>query len=171
MRTLFTAATGLPTLLFTAALLVAACFWVLVAVRAAAVDSFDADVNLDPLGMGGVPVAVALSLLSALAWTLALGAALLLDAIGLTGLAGCCGWRRTPGHCSSPGRSPASCCVRCGVCSPGRCTASAPTNPACRGPRTPGDSRGDCGSPAAATCPRSTTAPSEHGVGGRSRPA
>ncbi|MFI9341864.1 hypothetical protein ACIG0D_11420 [Streptomyces sp. NPDC052773] len=88
MRTLFTAATGLPTLLFTAALLVAACFWVLVAVRAAAVDSFDADANLDPLGMGGVPVAVALSLLSALAWTLALGAALLLDAVELTGLAG-----------------------------------------------------------------------------------
>lgn len=78
MRMFVEAATGLPMILFTAALIVVACFWLLVAVGAAAVDSFDRDADLGAWGMGGVPVAVAVSLLTVLGWFLGVGAALLL---------------------------------------------------------------------------------------------
>ena len=40
------AATGLPTILLTAALVVVVCFWLLAAVGVACADSFDADVDL-----------------------------------------------------------------------------------------------------------------------------
>ncbi|PWI16866.1 hypothetical protein DI272_23890 [Streptomyces sp. Act143] len=87
MRTLVEAATGFPVILCTTALIVVAGFWLLVAVGATAVHSFDADLDLDALGMGGVPVAVAMSLLTALAWLLGVGTALMLDALASTGAA------------------------------------------------------------------------------------
>ncbi|WP_461059034.1 hypothetical protein [Streptomyces pseudoechinosporeus] len=88
MRAFLEAATGFPTLLFTAALVVVVGFWVLVAFGAAGSDSFDADTDLDAWGMGGVPVAVAFSLLTVAAWILALGAAILLDAFVPSGILG-----------------------------------------------------------------------------------
>lgn len=87
MRTFLMAATGLPTIVLTAALVVVACFWLLVAVGVTAADSFDADADLRPSGMGGVPVAVAFSLLTLLAWTLSVGAVFVLTALALPGLA------------------------------------------------------------------------------------
>ncbi|GAA2534784.1 MULTISPECIES: hypothetical protein [Streptomyces] len=80
MRTFVEAATGLPTLLFTAALVVVICFWLLVAAGVTDSRSFDSDADLDALGMGGVPVAVAFSLLTVFAWLLATGAGVLLAA-------------------------------------------------------------------------------------------
>ncbi|MDW8808282.1 hypothetical protein P1P68_26725 [Streptomyces scabiei] len=78
MPTILAAATGLPTILLTTALIVAVCFWLLVAVGLARVDSFDTDVNLRSWRMGGVPVTVAFSLLTVLAWSLSVGVAVLL---------------------------------------------------------------------------------------------
>ncbi|MEV5986716.1 hypothetical protein AB0L85_17100 [Streptomyces sp. NPDC052051] len=85
MRTFLEAATGLPALLFTAALVVIACFWLLVAVGATTPDSFDADADLKAWGLGGVPVMVALTLVTVFAWFLAVGAAVLLAACALPG--------------------------------------------------------------------------------------
>ncbi|MFJ8533604.1 hypothetical protein [Streptomyces sp. NPDC093591] len=113
MRTVLVAAAGFPTLLFTAALVVVVVFWLLVAVGAAASDSFDADVDLDAWGMGGVPVAVAFSLLTGFAWLLSLGAAVLLGLAVPAGVlriltclllpfgAVCVAWRLT-GRCLRP---------------------------------------------------------------------
>lgn len=78
MRTLLSAATGPPTILLTTALVVVLCFWLLVAAGFASAGSFDADVNLRAWGMGGVPAAVAVSTLTAVAWLLSVGAVLLL---------------------------------------------------------------------------------------------
>ncbi|MFJ9582368.1 hypothetical protein [Streptomyces acidicola] len=78
MRTILTAATGLPTILLTAALVVVVCFWLLSALGVAAVGSFDTDVDLRTWRMSGVPVTVALSVLTVLAWSLSVGAALLI---------------------------------------------------------------------------------------------
>ncbi|MFF4153872.1 hypothetical protein ACFYZU_27100 [Streptomyces sp. NPDC001651] len=75
MRTVLTAATGLPTLVLSAALVVAVCFWLLAAAGLAGVRSFDADVDLRGWGLDGVPVTVALSLWTFLAWSLSVGAA------------------------------------------------------------------------------------------------
>ncbi|GAA3791796.1 hypothetical protein ACFS5L_06660 [Streptomyces phyllanthi] len=77
MRTFLAAATGLPTILLTTALVVVVCFWLLAAVGVARVDSFDTDVDLRAWRMGGVPVTVALSLLTVLAWPLSTGGAVL----------------------------------------------------------------------------------------------
>ncbi|MFI9769636.1 hypothetical protein ACIHJG_22595 [Streptomyces sp. NPDC052415] len=85
MRTFLVAATGLPTILLTAALVVAVCFWLLVAVGAAAPDSFDRDVDLRAQRMGGVPVAVAFSLLTAVAWALSVGATIALTSVAPSG--------------------------------------------------------------------------------------
>ncbi|GCB43920.1 hypothetical protein SNL152K_1205 [Streptomyces sp. NL15-2K] len=71
-------ATGLPTILLTTALVVVVSFWLLVAVGVADIDSFDTDVDLWAWRMGGVPVTVAFSLLTVLAWFLSVGAVLLL---------------------------------------------------------------------------------------------
>jgi hypothetical protein len=81
MRTFLLAAVGFPTFLFTTALVVVVVFWLLVAVGVTTSDSFDADVDLAAWGMGGVPVAVAFSLLTAFAWFLSLGATVLLDPV------------------------------------------------------------------------------------------
>lgn len=78
MRTFLAVATGLPTILLTAALVVVACFWLLAAVGAVAVACFDTDADLQAWRMGGVPVTVAFSVLVVLAWCLSVGAAVLL---------------------------------------------------------------------------------------------
>ncbi|WP_328875550.1 hypothetical protein OHT76_38795 [Streptomyces sp. NBC_00287] len=85
MRTLLVAATGLPTILLTAALVVVAVFWLLVAVRVAAPDSFDTDVDLQAWRMGGVPVAVAFSLLTVIGWALSVGATVALTTVAPPG--------------------------------------------------------------------------------------
>ncbi|MFF9058915.1 hypothetical protein ACF09K_09465 [Streptomyces sp. NPDC014882] len=87
MRTFFMAAAGFPTFLFTVPLLAAAGFWLLVAVGAAGPRTFDEDADLGALGLGGVPVAVAVSLWTALAWSGSLGAAVLLEPLASRGLA------------------------------------------------------------------------------------
>jgi hypothetical protein len=80
MRTLLSVVIGPPTILLTAALVVLLCFWFLVAAGFTSVDTFDADANLRAWGMGGVPVAVAVSTLTAVAWFLSVGGGLLLAA-------------------------------------------------------------------------------------------
>jgi hypothetical protein len=85
MRTFLAAATGLPTILLTAALVVVVCFWLLAAVGVAGVDSFDTDVDLRAWRTSGVPVTVAFSLLTVLAWCLSVGAAVLLAVFALPG--------------------------------------------------------------------------------------
>ncbi|NEC29626.1 hypothetical protein G3I20_24325 [Streptomyces sp. SID8111] len=87
MRVLIETATGLPVLLFTAALVVAGCFWLLVALGLTTARAFDADADVRAWGMGGAPVAVVLSLLTLIAWLLAMGAAVLLAAFGPAGSA------------------------------------------------------------------------------------
>jgi hypothetical protein len=68
----------LPTVLFSAALLVVAGFWLLVLLGGAEHDSFDGDADIDAIGIGGVPVTVAVSLLIAVTWFTSLtGTALL----------------------------------------------------------------------------------------------
>ncbi|WDV49337.1 hypothetical protein PV963_02315 [Streptomyces coeruleorubidus] len=85
MRTLLAAATAPPTILLTAALVVVVCFWLLAAVGVTDVGSFDADVDLRAWRMDGVPVTVAFSLLTALAWSLSVGAAVLFTAFAIPG--------------------------------------------------------------------------------------
>ncbi|MFI8895515.1 hypothetical protein [Streptomyces paradoxus] len=80
MRALLSAATGPPTILLTTALVVVLCFWLLVAAGLTSAGSFDADVNLRAWGMVGVPVSVAVSTLTAVAWFLSVGGVLLLAA-------------------------------------------------------------------------------------------
>ncbi|MFJ7965944.1 hypothetical protein [Streptomyces sp. NPDC096324] len=87
MRTFMEAATGLPGILFTAALVVVVCFWLLVAVGLVDVDSFDTDVDLGAWSMDGVPVSVALSLLTAFAWSLNVGVTVLIAALATPGAA------------------------------------------------------------------------------------
>ncbi|WP_336320182.1 hypothetical protein [Streptomyces lavendofoliae] len=76
------AATTFPTVLFTAALVVVAGFWLLVLVGAADTDSFDADVDTDVLSLGGVPVAVSASLLIVLSWFFSVTGSVLLARAG-----------------------------------------------------------------------------------------
>ncbi|MDO0909873.1 hypothetical protein QQM39_03045 [Streptomyces sp. DT2A-34] len=77
MRTLVEAATGLPTILFTSALVVVVSFWLLVALGVAEADSFDGDADLDVWGLGGIPVTVAFSLVTVGTWTLSIGATIM----------------------------------------------------------------------------------------------
>ena len=79
MGTFLVAATGIPTILLTSALVVVVAFWLLVAVGAAESHGFDAHAHFDAWGMGGVPVTVAFSLLTAFAWFLSLSATVLLE--------------------------------------------------------------------------------------------
>ncbi|MEJ8672736.1 hypothetical protein WKI71_43535 [Streptomyces sp. MS1.AVA.1] len=80
MRTFLAVATGLPTILLTAALVVMVCFWFLVAAGFTTAHSFDADLDLRAWGMGGVPVTIAVSSLTVLAWSLSVGGTLVLVA-------------------------------------------------------------------------------------------
>ncbi|WP_405907706.1 hypothetical protein OG742_22550 [Streptomyces sp. NBC_00828] len=86
MGTFFEVTTGFPTILFTAALVVVVGFWLLVAVGAADHHGFDADAHVDAWGMGGVPVTVVFSLMTAFAWFLSLAATVLLDPLAASGL-------------------------------------------------------------------------------------
>ncbi|WP_234544883.1 hypothetical protein [Streptomyces shenzhenensis] len=85
MRTFLVAATGLPTILPTTALVAVVCFWLLTLAHLTDAGSFDADVDRRAWPMGGVPVAVALSLLTVLAWILSVSAVVVLSAIGPPG--------------------------------------------------------------------------------------
>ncbi|MFF9819780.1 hypothetical protein [Streptomyces sp. NPDC014006] len=85
MRMFVTATTGLPGILATAALVITVFFWLLVAIGVTSADSLDADADLGPWGMGGVPVAVALTLLTVLAWLLGIGSVVLLADLAPSG--------------------------------------------------------------------------------------
>ncbi|MGW8486131.1 hypothetical protein [Streptomyces sp. NPDC055886] len=68
MEEFLNAATGFPAVIFGAALVVVVCFWLLVLAGAAGHDSFDGDLDTGPVGFGGVPVSVSISLLVVFAW-------------------------------------------------------------------------------------------------------
>lgn len=85
MNEFFRTALGFPTGLFTAALAVVTVFWLLVLFGAAGPESFDADVSCDAVGLGGVPVTVAVSLLTGFAWFGSLAGSVLLDRGGAEG--------------------------------------------------------------------------------------
>ncbi|MEU6000256.1 hypothetical protein ABZ837_20815 [Streptomyces sp. NPDC047197] len=80
------AAAGFPAILFSAALPVVLGFWLLVALGGAAVDSFDADANAGAVGLGGVPVAVVVSLMVVAGWFTSLAGSVLIGRSALTGL-------------------------------------------------------------------------------------
>ncbi|WP_156722147.1 hypothetical protein [Streptomyces apocyni] len=83
------AAISFPTVLFTGALVVVLCFWLLAAFGAADTDAFDGDsgTGIGAAGLGGVPVTVAVSLLTVFAWFTSLVGTVLLDRWGVTGAA------------------------------------------------------------------------------------
>ncbi|WP_019065128.1 hypothetical protein [Streptomyces prunicolor] len=87
MRIFVEAATGLPMILLTTAVIVVVCFWLLVAVGVVALDGFDTDADPTAWGMGGIPVAVAVSVPVVLAWVFGVGATALLIALGPGGTA------------------------------------------------------------------------------------
>ncbi|HET6855612.1 MAG TPA: hypothetical protein VFH94_00750 [Streptomyces sp.] len=76
------AATTFPTVLFTSALVIVVCYWLLVLLGAAEHDSFETDVDADALHLGGVPVSVFASLLIVSAWFLSLTGSVLLARTG-----------------------------------------------------------------------------------------
>ncbi|MGW9247099.1 MULTISPECIES: hypothetical protein [unclassified Streptomyces] len=78
MDEFLSAAIGFPAVIFGAALVVIVCFWLLVLAGAVGHDSFDADVDTAPVGLGGVPVSVSISLLIVFAWFGSLTGTLLL---------------------------------------------------------------------------------------------
>ncbi|WP_199551448.1 hypothetical protein [Streptomyces sp. N35] len=75
-----------PTVLLSGALVVVFGFWLLTLLGAADPDSFDADVDFGTAGLGGVPVTVTVSLLTATAWFGSLAGAALLDRTQLSGI-------------------------------------------------------------------------------------
>lgn len=79
------AAVGFPTMLFTAALIVVAGFWLLVLCGVAERDEFDSDVDAEALHLDVVPVSVAASLFVTVGWMLSMAGSLLLDRAGLPG--------------------------------------------------------------------------------------
>ncbi|MGA4843330.1 hypothetical protein [Streptomyces sp. G45] len=87
MGELLRAAVGFPGVVYSSALTVVVGFWALVAVGLTRVDSFDEDADLRALGLGGVPVAVAVSLAVAVGWTVSVAGAVAMARAGLTGLA------------------------------------------------------------------------------------
>ncbi|MGW7256050.1 hypothetical protein [Streptomyces sp. NPDC054834] len=83
MGAFLAAAAGFPTILFTSALVVVVVFWLLAAVGAADAHGFHAHGfhghgHGDAWGMGGVPVTVSFSLLTAIGWFLSLSTTVLL---------------------------------------------------------------------------------------------
>ena len=85
MADFLSAALEFPAVLFGAALVVVVCFWLLVLAGAAGPDSFDADIDADVAGVGGVPVAVSVSLLVVVAWFTSLTGSVLVHRSGATG--------------------------------------------------------------------------------------
>lgn len=80
------AVAGFPAILFSAALPVVLCFWLLVALGGADADSFDADVDAGAVGLGGVPVAVAATLLTVVGWLTSLAGSIVIGRAAGTGL-------------------------------------------------------------------------------------
>jgi hypothetical protein len=76
-----------PAVLFGAALIVVICFWLLVLTGAADHHAFDADLDTDLAGAGGVPVAVSLSAMVVVAWFTSLTGSVLLHRSEVTGTA------------------------------------------------------------------------------------
>ncbi|MGW7186685.1 hypothetical protein ACWGII_38905, partial [Streptomyces sp. NPDC054855] len=81
------AVAGFPGILFSAALPVVLCFWLLVAVGGADAESFDSDADARAVGLGGVPVAVAASSVTVVGWFTTLFGSVLIGRTALTGLA------------------------------------------------------------------------------------
>ncbi|MGW6563926.1 hypothetical protein [Streptomyces sp. NPDC054975] len=79
------AAVGFPTMLYTAALIVVAGFWLLVLCRAADREGFDSDVDTTALRLDGVPVSVAATLSVVVSWLLSMGGSVLLGRAALPG--------------------------------------------------------------------------------------
>jgi hypothetical protein len=85
------AAVSFPAVLFSSVLVVVVLYWLLVLVGAD-LDLFDADVDADgtggmvgTLGLGGVPLMIALSMWVTLSWLLAMIGTIVLRAVGPTG--------------------------------------------------------------------------------------
>ncbi|MFF1835591.1 hypothetical protein ACFVXE_15485 [Streptomyces sp. NPDC058231] len=68
MQEFLDAALSFPAVLFGAALIVVVCFWLLVLAGAADHHSFETNLGAGPAGHGGVPAAVPVSLMVAVAW-------------------------------------------------------------------------------------------------------
>ncbi|MEV5600116.1 hypothetical protein AB0L33_01570 [Streptomyces sp. NPDC052299] len=85
MREFLDATLSFPAVLFAAALVVVIAFWLLVLVGAADHHSFDADLDTDLAGVGGVPVTVSVSLMIAVGWFSALTGSVLVHRSGATG--------------------------------------------------------------------------------------
>ncbi|WP_328308313.1 hypothetical protein OG432_05535 [Streptomyces sp. NBC_00442] len=107
MTEFVSAALGFPAALFSAALIVVVVFWLLVLVGAAEHNTFNGDVHGHVLGGGGVPVSVAVSLLTGISWFVSLTGSVLVRRSGASGAAGAaldagvlavallCGWLLT----------------------------------------------------------------------------
>ncbi|WP_158857694.1 hypothetical protein [Streptomyces sp. NRRL B-1347] len=87
MGELFGAVVGFPGVVFTSALAVVVCFWLLVAVGVTRTDCFDEDADLDAVGLGGVPVSVAASLFTLVGWAAGVAGSAATARAGLTGMA------------------------------------------------------------------------------------
>ncbi|MFG3495720.1 hypothetical protein [Streptomyces sp. NPDC047928] len=79
MREFLTATVGFPTFFFTVALVIVVGFWLLVLFGAAEADGYDADVELGALGLGGVPVTIAVTALTLTGWFTSLAGAIALN--------------------------------------------------------------------------------------------
>ncbi|MFI6861357.1 hypothetical protein ACIBKZ_15885 [Streptomyces sp. NPDC050421] len=87
MQEFLTAALSFPAMLFSAALVVVIAFWLLVLAGAADHHSFDADLDTDLAGIGGVPVSISVSVMVAVGWFTALTGSVLLHRSGTAGTA------------------------------------------------------------------------------------
>ncbi|WP_069171726.1 hypothetical protein [Streptomyces griseus] len=87
MSEFLSAALTFPAVLFGAALVVVVCFWLLVLAGVTGPDSFDTDLDADSAGLGGVPVAVSVSLLVLVSWFTSLTGSVLVLRSGVTGTA------------------------------------------------------------------------------------
>ncbi|MET7644943.1 hypothetical protein ABZS83_15110 [Streptomyces sp. NPDC005426] len=85
MQEFQTATLSFPALLFSAALVVVIAFWLLVLAGAADHHAFDADLDTDLAGIGGVPVTVSVSVMVAVGWFTALTGSVLLHRSHATG--------------------------------------------------------------------------------------
>ncbi|MEV0529879.1 hypothetical protein AB0I66_41340 [Streptomyces sp. NPDC050439] len=85
MKELLGAAAGFPGVVFSAALLVVIGFWLLVLLGGFDADGFDADADMTALGLGGVPVAVPVSLVVVIGWFTSVTGSVLLGRAGIEG--------------------------------------------------------------------------------------
>ncbi|MEV8319980.1 hypothetical protein AB0Q95_38075 [Streptomyces sp. NPDC059900] len=77
---------GFPAILFSAALPVVLGFWLLVALGGADAGTFDSDADAGAVGLGGVPVSVAASLLTVVGWITSLSGSILIGRAAPAGL-------------------------------------------------------------------------------------